>query len=859
MSSPPATVADTDSHPSIPVSHPRTSSRSPTQSNFSPQPPISPPRPTINRTTNSTTSLSIPTPTSNNTPPSISAPNSQPKAPLTPPASSSRATRATVQVESAAPNSAAVLQEDVTSGTLRTPNVYINGLPPNFPEEQLYAMTREFGGVISVRTFTRHVSDRGMALFCLTALTAPPSVSSLFGVIQIHKIPGTPYAALATSASSSSVSTSSSGDSAETFKTRMEKLKDQGSTNLYIEGLPLSIDETTLSALVAPYVIKSSRFFQTRLSHPPRIIAFVRLENRSACEDVIERLHGRMVRGWNDPGSRISVRFADSAEQRELRRAERNGRDGGEQSPSRLTMAQAALLNLRGQQIQTRFRGGQHSVSAPSLSDMQRHIPPVHDRYSVSARGRDVPTGLPTHPLTAQYQQQAEVSVGFPSSRSVPAHLPSRGLPVAQADGAVFGSDIDLSLLSRTASSNGFTPLEHQLILQAQARAQVQAQMRVEVEARHEALYESQANGMLAAGLNGPRATSRLNLSTAMASKEFVPRGLLSRIQEAQSSDIYSLPSLSPIDVLSPRSEEEFHSTAQIHQQPFERQHHNPLPQSNSFNNDTRQNKTIYDDGEVKDHNTHLASSLDYVFNDHAEEGRVQNHQALHTRSTTLPPHFMLGGNGVNSTNKLSSILSPNLNSLSNMRNSNTTAQALASRLNAALPTICTVSKSGSGTHSTSTSSDTISSSISSNSNISGSSSSTTCTSTSSSSVHSSADSPLLVPSPALTYNSSSSSSSRTPSTLSPTTPFFGSFASAGDGFAGTAAETYGKAGEHVHEAKAQGHQGIPGTESFVGTVRADGALAWWSRFARSPPRTTPGVGPSLHSIVDLRLFRAPL
>src|SRR6266853_1794971 len=26
-----------------------------------------------------------------------------------------------------------------------------------------------------------------------------------------------------------------------------------------------------------------------------------------------------MVRGWNDPGSRISVRFADSAEQRELR------------------------------------------------------------------------------------------------------------------------------------------------------------------------------------------------------------------------------------------------------------------------------------------------------------------------------------------------------------------------------------------------------------------------------------------------------------------------------------------------------------------------------------------------------------
>ena len=40
------------------------------------------------------------------------------------------------------------------------PNVYINGLPPNFPEEDLLAMTSTFGPVLSVRTFTRHVSDK---------------------------------------------------------------------------------------------------------------------------------------------------------------------------------------------------------------------------------------------------------------------------------------------------------------------------------------------------------------------------------------------------------------------------------------------------------------------------------------------------------------------------------------------------------------------------------------------------------------------------------------------------------------------------------------------------------------------------
>ena len=46
---------------------------------------------------------------------------------------------------------------------------------------------------------------------------------------------------------------------------------------------------------------------------------FRRLETRVGAEEVIERLHGRMVRGWNDTGSRISVRFADTSEQRELR------------------------------------------------------------------------------------------------------------------------------------------------------------------------------------------------------------------------------------------------------------------------------------------------------------------------------------------------------------------------------------------------------------------------------------------------------------------------------------------------------------------------------------------------------------
>ncbi|OSX63333.1 hypothetical protein POSPLADRAFT_1045686 [Postia placenta MAD-698-R-SB12] len=233
-----------------------------------------------------------------------------------------------------------------------TPNVYINGLPPNFPEADLYKMTCDFGAVVSVRTFTRHVCDRpsfetvDAAERCIETLRKYRNLHPSFAK-QIHKIPGTVYS---TSSFEPPANDSVDGQSRNSFKARMEQLKDTSSTNLYMEGLPLSTDERALSALVEPYRIMSSRFFRTRLNNPPRLIAFVRLESRVAAEKIIERLHGRHIRGWQEDGCRISVRFADTSEQRDLRRMERMTREG-DQSPARITIAQAALLNLKGTQL----------------------------------------------------------------------------------------------------------------------------------------------------------------------------------------------------------------------------------------------------------------------------------------------------------------------------------------------------------------------------------------------------------------------------------------------------------------------------------------------------------------------------
>ncbi|KAG2003210.1 rCop c3 [Coprinopsis cinerea AmutBmut pab1-1] len=325
----------------------------------------------------------------------------------------------------------------------KTPNVYINGLPPHFPEDQLYALAAPFGEVKSVRTFTRHVRDSesgyGFVLFetieaaerCIASLRRYRNLHPTFSK-QVHKIPGTVYAQVKQATPSDSSSSNRGWDGSEdedaSFKARMEALADPLSTNLYMEGLPLSIDEPTLGALVAPHRIVSSRFFQTRLSNPPRIIAFVRLDTRAGAEEIIERLHGRMVRGWNDTGSRISVRFADTAEQRELRRQERAIKEGapvGDSSPARLTIAQAALLNLRGQDLRSTKSPTSSLPPPPSSATSQVSPYPV-----IGQRGLDWPGNDPLSSSSSSVSGHEVIGSSRDYSLS---GLPSQGLALGSA------------------------------------------------------------------------------------------------------------------------------------------------------------------------------------------------------------------------------------------------------------------------------------------------------------------------------------------------------------------------------------------------------------------------------------------
>ncbi|OCH93898.1 hypothetical protein OBBRIDRAFT_237963 [Obba rivulosa] len=561
---------------------------------------------------------------------------------------------------------------------VRTPNVYINGLPPNFPEEQLLAMTRDFGAVVSVRTFTRHVSDKpsgyGFVLFesvdaaekCIETLRKYRNLHPSFSK-QIHKIPGTPYASAAAPPALTP---------ADSFKARMEQLKDMSSTNLYMEGLPMSIDEPTLSALVRPYRIMSSRFFQTRLSSPPRIIAFVRLETRKAAEEVVERLHGRLVRGWNDVGCRISVRFADTSEQRELRRMERLTREDEHSSPSRLTMAQAALLNLNGTQLHSPLQLPSQ-LPSPNFGLLQNglngstSISPDLDGLSPLSRAA---TGL-----SFQTQQTRAPLLSSSSPRDLAALLEAHTYGDLAANGAQyirqnlqnvqdelvlqqlqqaqmqFAMRLDSSQVATARAQNGFTPVERLLL---QAHVQRQQQEQNQQNQQHAHLLGTQTQ--LRATSQGQSRVHVRDFATAPAPPSVMPMtGANGGVERREANRRL-------LDVLPPMSEDAFHATAagMRHQQTQLQDlapgagaigsgavrsafHRDAFEGPNNLARDLERNASLY--GQHQRNQTHAAQ---------ARADAATQVQALHTRSTTLPSQYLSGRQGSQALNDSSYISS---------------------------------------------------------------------------------------------------------------------------------------------------------------------------------------------------------
>ncbi|KAJ3921957.1 hypothetical protein F5877DRAFT_12124, partial [Lentinula edodes] len=137
---------------------------------------------------------------------------------------------------------------DAADDQQKSPNVYINGLPSHFPEEQLFELAAPFGEIRSVRSFTRHVGEKesgyGFVLF-ETVEAAEKCIQSLRRFRNLHptfsKVENPTF--LVILAHGTGVRSSAAGGGTGmnqtgeiSFKTKMEHLQDPNSTNLYIEG-----------------------------------------------------------------------------------------------------------------------------------------------------------------------------------------------------------------------------------------------------------------------------------------------------------------------------------------------------------------------------------------------------------------------------------------------------------------------------------------------------------------------------------------------------------------------------------------------------------------------------------------------
>lgn len=79
----------------------------------------------------------------------------------------------------------------------------------------------------------------------------------------------------------------------ESFSTKLRKLSDTCSTNVYISNLPMEMTPHQLEQLFAPHFVVSLRILLDD-SGNSRGVGFVRLRDRDIAQDCIDKLHGKV-------------------------------------------------------------------------------------------------------------------------------------------------------------------------------------------------------------------------------------------------------------------------------------------------------------------------------------------------------------------------------------------------------------------------------------------------------------------------------------------------------------------------------------------------------------------------------------
>jgi len=158
-------------------------------------------------------------------------------------------------------------------------NLYIRGLHTSTTDDDLIAMCKQYGTIISTKAILDKDVNNKCKGYGFVDFDNPLSAQRAVSALQQKGI-----------------------------QAQMARQQEQDPTNLYISNLPKHLDEQQLQQLLTQYgTVVSTRVLRDNGSIS-KGVGFARMETKEVCQIVIDKLNGQFLSGCSDP---LLVKFAD--------------------------------------------------------------------------------------------------------------------------------------------------------------------------------------------------------------------------------------------------------------------------------------------------------------------------------------------------------------------------------------------------------------------------------------------------------------------------------------------------------------------------------------------------------------------
>ncbi|KAJ1669736.1 hypothetical protein GGF38_002025, partial [Coemansia sp. RSA 25] len=325
-------------------------------------------------------------------------------------------------------------------------NVYIRNLPEECTDTVLARMASPYGGIESSKSIIDEITGKCKGYGFVKYRTADQAEKAIeaFNAQGLH-----------------------STLARDSFKSKLKRLQDKSSANVYVSNLSSDIDEAALVDLIRPHPVISARILRDTHTGQHKGAGFARMPDRDTALLVIEKL--KNIRLVNAPGP-LQPRIADSEGQKQLKK-QINGEGGGRFDDG---VASSVLIRsgatspivwspvLVYSPAASPPHSPMHGFELPSAAIINRQLstssPPLH----LSEQQRYVGGGaMPIHHHHLQHQQQqASYSAITPGGIFIPspAHYAAGGYTssgYASGFGSPFGSPVGFASPNGYASPNG--------------------------------------------------------------------------------------------------------------------------------------------------------------------------------------------------------------------------------------------------------------------------------------------------------------------------------------------------------------------------------------------------------------------